>query len=178
MAVHRDEPAVFLITGPSASGKSTVARLLAGRFSRGVHLEGDFFRRSVVAGRHEMTPAPSREALEQLRLRYRLGAAAADAYFEQGFTVVLEDVVAGSLLSECVTLIRSRPLHVVILMPTIDAVSARAYSRASAGYGGWTVAELYELFEKDTPRIGFWLDSSEQSAEETVEAILSNMDGG
>jgi predicted kinase len=178
MAVRGDEPAVFLITGPSASGKSTVAGLLARRFSRGVHLEGDFFRRSVVAGRNEMTPTPSREALEQLRLRYRLGAAAADAYFEQGFTVVLEDVVAGSLLNECVGMIRSRPVHVVVLMPTIDAVSTRAYSRASSGYGRWTVAGLYELFEKDTPRIGLWLDTSEQSAEETVQAILSGTGGG
>ena len=42
-----------------AAGKSTVARLLASRFERGVHLEGDFFRRSVVSGRAEMTPEPT-----------------------------------------------------------------------------------------------------------------------
>jgi ABC-type multidrug transport system ATPase subunit len=41
---------VFLLTGPQAAGKTTVARLLAGRFERGVHLEGDVFRRFVVAG--------------------------------------------------------------------------------------------------------------------------------
>src|SRR6185437_7246792 len=35
------EPAVYLVTGPMAAGKTTVARLLAGRFARGVHLEGD-----------------------------------------------------------------------------------------------------------------------------------------
>ena len=34
-----DQPAVYLISGPMAAGKSTVARLLASRFSRGVHLE-------------------------------------------------------------------------------------------------------------------------------------------
>ena len=33
--------AVFVISGPSAAGKSTVARQLASRFARGVHLEGD-----------------------------------------------------------------------------------------------------------------------------------------
>ena len=33
------EPAVYLITGPMAAGKSTVARLLAARFPRGVHLD-------------------------------------------------------------------------------------------------------------------------------------------
>jgi cytidylate kinase len=72
--------AIYLITGPMAAGKSTVARLLAERFERSVYLEGDFFRRSIVSGRVEMTPDASREAVEQLRLRYRLAAAAADAY--------------------------------------------------------------------------------------------------
>jgi adenylate kinase family enzyme len=43
-------PAVYLITGPMAAGKSTAARLLASRFERGVHLEGDVFRRFVVSG--------------------------------------------------------------------------------------------------------------------------------
>jgi len=74
-----------------AAGKSTVARLLAARFERGVHLEGDFFRRAVVSGRAETTPDASPEALDQLRLRYRLAA----SYFDAGFTVALEDVVAG-----------------------------------------------------------------------------------
>jgi len=46
-------PAIYLITGPMAAGKSTVARLLASRFERGVYLEGDLFRRSIVAGRED-----------------------------------------------------------------------------------------------------------------------------
>jgi len=58
------EPAVYLITGPMAAGKSTVARLLASRFPRGVHLEGDLFRRSIVTGREEVTPALRPEAME------------------------------------------------------------------------------------------------------------------
>jgi GrpB-like predicted nucleotidyltransferase (UPF0157 family) len=83
-----------------AAGKTTVARLLAARFARGVHLEGDFFRRSIVRGREEMTPELSPAALDQLRLRYRLAAAAADTYAEAGFSVALEDVVAGPLLGD------------------------------------------------------------------------------
>src|SRR3954453_16850145 len=84
------QPVVYLVTGPMAAGKSTVARLLASRFERGVHLEGDVFRRSIVNGREEMTPDPSPEALAQLRLRYQIAAAAADSYFEAGFSVVVE----------------------------------------------------------------------------------------
>jgi GrpB-like predicted nucleotidyltransferase (UPF0157 family)/cytidylate kinase len=163
---------VYLISGPTAAGKSTVARLLAARFDRGVYLEGDFFRRSIVSGRAEMTPDLSAEALKQLHLRYRLAAVAADTYSQAGFTVVLEDVIAGELLGEYRTLIRSRPCHVVVLMPSPEAIAEREAGRTNKGYTQRTVAELYEGFEA-TPRVGLWLDTSHQTAEETVEEILA-----
>lgn len=161
-----------------ASGKSTVARLLAQRFNRGVHVEGDVFRRNVVAGRHEMTPDPSAEALDQLRLRYRLAATVGDIYFDEGFTVALEDVIAGSLLLECVELIRSRPLHVVVLLPSLDTVVEREASREQTGYTRWSVEELYRGFASETPRIGLWVDNSRQTPEQTVDQIVSTLAPG
>lgn len=163
---------VYLISGPMAAGKSTVARLLAARFERGVHLEGDVFRRSIVGGREEMTPDASPAALDQLRLRYRLAAAAADTYAEAGFAVALEDVVAGPLLGEVRTLIRTRPCHVVVLFPSRDEVAARAAARDDHGYHEWSVDELYDVFARSTPRTGIWLDTTGRSPEETVDAIL------
>lgn len=167
------QPAVYLISGPMAAGKSTVGRLLASRFERGVHLEGDVFRRSIVSGREAMTPDPSPEALEQLRLRYRLAAAAADAYYEGGFAVALEDVVAGSLLGDCRTMIRSRPCHVIVLLPSVAAVASREAQREDKGYGAWTVEQLYEGFRTTTPRVGIWLDTTELTPEQTVDEILA-----
>ncbi|HUZ16581.1 MAG TPA: phosphotransferase [Gaiellaceae bacterium] len=167
-------PAVYLITGPMAAGKSTVARLLASRFERGVYLEGDFFRRNVVSGRVEMTPDPSPEALEQLRLRYALAAAAADSYVDAGFTVALEDVVIGPFLEEVEAMIHSRPRHVVVLAPSMAAVAAREEGREDKGYtDGWTIDRHYADFVTETPRIGRWLETTEQTPEETVEAILA-----
>jgi GrpB-like predicted nucleotidyltransferase (UPF0157 family)/chloramphenicol 3-O-phosphotransferase len=171
--VEQPRPAIFLITGPMAAGKSTVARLLAARFERGVHVEGDVFRRNIVSGRQEMAPDAGAEALEQLRLRYRLAAAAADTYHAAGFTVSLEDVVAGPLLGEYRTMIQGRPCHVVALMPSLAAVRAREAGRAERGYGLWTADDLYEVFVAETARVGIWLDTSEQTPEETVDAILA-----
>jgi predicted kinase len=133
--LRHDVGGVYLVTGPMAAGKSTVARLLAERFERGVYLEGDFFRRSIVGGRHEMTPDAAPEAVAQLRLRYRLAAAAADAYAQEGFTVVLEDVAAGLLLRDYVDLIRSRPLRVVVLLPSVETLAAREASRRRRSSG-------------------------------------------
>ena len=167
------EPVIYLITGPMAAGKSTVARLLAARFERGVHVEGDVFRRSIVSGRVEMTPDPPPEALEQLRLRYRLAAAAADGYFEAGFSVALEDVVAGPALGDYRTMIRSRPCHVIVLLPDVEAVAAREAGRPHTGYGAWTVRQLYDGFVADTPRVGVWLDTTHLTPDETVEEIFA-----
>ncbi len=166
-------PAIYLITGPMAAGKSTVTRLLAERFECGVALEGDLFRRSIVAGRAEMTPDPLPRAVEQLRFRYRLAASAADAYFDAGFTVAVEDVVAGPLLAEYVELIRSRPLHVVVLMPSIEAIAARDNARGVGAYTHFPIDELHDGFATGTPRIGLWLDTSEQTPDQTVHEILA-----
>ena len=54
---------IVLITGMMAAGKSTVARRVAERLERGVHLPGDVFRRMIVSGRSDMTADASDEAL-------------------------------------------------------------------------------------------------------------------
>jgi len=169
------EHVAVLITGVSAAGKSTVAELLAARFERGVHVRGDTFRRMVVAGRADMTAEPSEEAWRQLRLRYSLGAATADAYFEAGFSVVVQDVVIGSVLQEYVDMIRSRPLCVVVLAPSTDAVAARESERDKIAYGtgGPGIDALDRALREDTPRLGLWLDTSEQTPEQTVDEIVA-----
>jgi cytidylate kinase len=168
---------IWLVTGASAAGKSTVAQLLAERFDRGVHVRGDVFRRMVVSGRDEMSMAPSDEAIDQLRLRYKLGAATADVYATAGFTVVVQDVIIGHHLREYVERIRTRPLHVIILAPRVDVLAAREEGRAKTAYRGIdTPAAMDAALREDTPRIGLWLDTSEQTAEETVDEILMRRD--
>ena len=120
-----------------------------------------------------MDPQPSSRALEQLRLRYRLAAAAADTYVEAGFRVVLEDVVAGHLLREWRSLIRSRPCHVIVLLPSLDAVAAREAGRTTRGYGRWTLQALHETFAVGTAKVGIWLDTTDLTPEQTVEQIIA-----
>ncbi|MDX6314888.1 MAG: hypothetical protein QOF44_4352 [Streptomyces sp.] len=163
---------MYLITGIPASGKSTVARELAGRLPRSAHVNGDVFRRMVVGGRAEMTPALDGEALRQLRLRHEIAAAAADAYAAAGFVPVLQDVILGDELARTISLIRTRPLHVVVLAPSPRAVAQRDAGRRKTAYGTWTPADLDRALHEETPRFGLWLDTTDQTPAETVDAIL------
>jgi cytidylate kinase len=170
-----DEHVVVLITGISAAGKSTIGDLLARRFERSVHVRGDVFRRMVVAGREEMAAPASDEARRQLRLRYRLGATVADAYHDAGFSVVVQDVVLGPVLAEYVESIRSRPLVVVVLAPRPDVILRREAERAKDAYrlGSHSVADLDAALRSETPRIGMWIDTSNQTPDQTVDAIVA-----
>lgn len=165
--------AIVLITGIQAAGKSTVAQALAERLPRSVHVRGDVFRRMVVGGRADMSPEPSAEAVHQLRLRYQLAAQVSDAYFEAGFTVITQDVILGEYLAEMTSLIRGRPLLVIVLAPQADTIAARENARGKTAYGTWAIDQLDDVLKHQTPRIGLWLDTSHQSATETVDEILA-----
>jgi chloramphenicol 3-O-phosphotransferase len=173
---------VILVTGIQAAGKSTVAQAIAERLDRSVHVRGDLFRRMVVKGRVEMGPTdPPAEAVRQLRLRYRLAAVVADGYAEAGFDVVLQDIVLGPDLAAMVEMIRTRPLYVVVLAPRAGVVQAREDARRAergkVAYkpGDEGVAQLDAYLRRETPRLGLWIDTSDQSVPQTVQEILARM---
>ncbi|MFD3522414.1 AAA family ATPase [Streptomyces sp. NPDC058653] len=167
--------AVVLITGVMAAGKSTVAGLLAERLPRAAHVRGDTFRRMIVSGREEMLPEATEEATAQLDLRQRLSAMVADEYARDGWTAIVQDIVIGPDLSRFVTRVRTRPLYVVVLAPSPDAVRSREEARPKTGYGLWTVEALDHGLRAETERIGLWLDTTGQTPQETVSAILADL---
>ena len=170
---------LYLITGVMAAGKSTVAELLIQRFSKGVHLRGDVFRKMIVTGREEMTAHPTAEALRQLNLRYDLAAGVADTYQAAGFTVVWQDVMIGRVLPEVIARIRSVPLFLIVLCPDPAIITQREANRPKKGYGGgFTPDNFHRLLLTETPRTGLWIDSSQQTPAETVEEILIRTGNG
>ncbi len=67
------QPAIILVTGIQAAGKSTVARLLAGRFARGAHVEGDALHHMIISGDEKVQEPgePQGEAAGQYFLRLK-----------------------------------------------------------------------------------------------------------
>ena len=170
-----DRP-VFVITGIMAAGKSAVAERLASRFDRGVHVRGDVYRRMIRSGQVAADPEGGSEAQRQLWLRYRLAAGAAESFHDEDFSVVVQDVILGGFLPRFLALIRVRPLHLVVLAPSPEAVAEREAARAKNGYGTWTPHTLDLVLRQETPRIGLWLDTSAMTVDETVDAILARGD--
>jgi chloramphenicol 3-O-phosphotransferase len=166
---------VLVLTGAMAAGKSTVAELLAARRPRSAHVRGDLFRRMVVNGRADMTPDASPEAVAQLRLRYDLTAATAEAYAAAGFDVVVQDVIIGPELADFVARIATPDRYLVVLAPSVAALGQRERDRAKTGYTSFSPADLDHVLRQETPRIGYWLDSSDLTPDETVDAILANL---
>lgn len=126
-------------------------------------------------------PVPPPRALQQLRLRYLLAAQTVDRYAEAGFTVILQDVILGEHLQEIVDSIRTRPLSVIVLVPSVAAVAARDAERqrirGKVAYqpGHADIAALDRVLRCETPPLGHWLDTSALSVEETVADISAHL---
>jgi chloramphenicol 3-O-phosphotransferase len=166
---------VIVITGAMATGKSIVADLLAIRLPKSVHIHGDMFRRMVVNGRADMTPNPSPDAIAQLNLRYDLAAMAADRYAEEGYDVIVQDVILGKDLADFVKRIETPERYLVVLSPSVSALEWREEQRSKAGYVHLSPEALDDVLRRETAQIGYWLDSSTQTPDETVEDILANL---
>jgi predicted kinase len=170
--------ALFVISGVSAAGKSTVVRLLAERFERGVCVPGDAIRAMMVSGLVDMQPDAGEEALRHLALRYAGALSVAQVFLRGGFDAVVEDVIIGPVLRDFLGLVPVPEFHLVFLDPDAAAIERRERERSRVAYGPgrWSVGGLQAVLREETDRIGLWLDTTAQSAEQTVDAILSDLD--
>ena len=170
---------VWLVTGAQASGKSTTAELLARRFDRGVHVRGgQFYRWAVTGWVHWDDPEHDDEARRLLDLRYRLSAMVADEYAAAGFTTVAQDNIYGSDVRRWIGAIRARPVHLVVLRPSVDVLTGRHEERRRAlgkiAYRrGYTPAANDADVAATPSDLGLWLDTSALTPDETVAVILA-----
>jgi chloramphenicol 3-O-phosphotransferase len=174
---------VVLITGMQAAGKSTIAPLLGSRLGPpAATLDGDVFFHGVVAGAVGMTPDPDPEAIRQLELRYAATAKIAQHYADAGFDFTCSDIILGDHVEQWFNALHNVEPHLVVLVPSVDSIVDRELGRGSTSYTAWqdsgaTLADAVRALQKglnDTPRRGLWLDTTDQTPEQTVEAILEN----
>ena len=172
---------IWLLTGAQASGKSTVADLLARRFERGVHVRGGQLYRWAVRGWVHVGEGDEREARRLLDLRYRLSSLVAAEYAAAGFTTVVQDNIYGADVEGWLDRVSPAVAHLVVLRPRVEVVEQRDAERQRtlgkvAYRGGFTPAVNDEHVAGTRRDLGLWLDTSEQRPDETVDEILRRAD--
>jgi len=170
------EQGVLVVSGIPGVGKSTIASLIAHQLARGAHIEAEALMRFVAGGAVRPGAEPHDEAMRQLRLRGRQVALLADSFFDAGFLPVIDDVVIGTRLAELRTDLRSRPLFFVLLVPRLDVIRARNRRRPGKDvFDAWK--HLDAVAREETPRVGLWLDTSDQTPEESAAEVLRRVWG-
>jgi len=174
---------VWLVTGAQGAGKSTVAERLASSFEQGVHVRGGQFYRWAVRGWAHVGAAgvDPWEVRHHLDLRYRLSRLAADEYAAAGFTCVVQDNIYGDDVVRWLDGLVARPRHLVVLRPSVDVVAARDEARrlstGKVAYrDGFTPAENDRHLATTPAHVGLWLDTSDQTADQTVAELLARAD--
>ena len=159
-----------------------MADQLARAFARGVHVRGGQFYRSAVRGWvHFDDPHQPDEARRLLSLRYRLSAVVAMEYAAAGFTCVVQDNIYGPDVSTWLDLTDAWPRHLVVLRPSLAAITARDGARCLttgkvAYQGGYTPEENDAAVGTTLSTLGLWRDTSRQTPADTVTEILDRSD--
>ncbi|HWU32800.1 MAG TPA: hypothetical protein VN108_08000 [Marmoricola sp.] len=100
-----------------------------------------------MSGRAEITSPLTAPARQQLALRQKLAAQAADSYAEAGIAGVVQDLYLGEDLRNMVELVQHRPLYVVVLTPCAETLRQRESSRSKTGYTAWNLGGLVAAVE-------------------------------
>ena len=164
---------IWLINGMPGVGKSTVARKLASRFPRTVHIEGDKLQDMIVSGRVSPGSLPKDEEQRQIHLNVRNQCLLARSFVEEGFTVVVDYMIAShERLEEYRGHLSGLAVRLVTLDPGVEAAVARDRQRPEKNVAADWIHVHHQIREALTG-IGLWVDSSKLSPDETVESILA-----
>jgi predicted kinase len=166
------EPTLFVVSGTQGAGKSTVAQALARRFERGARVSADALHKMIVSGgRWPEGATMSGDAERQLRLRLQNACLLGRSFVAAGISAVIDDIVIGTRLDELLEMLAGERFVFVMLTPRLEVIRAREEGRGTSLWQQWEW--LDDEIRTRTRRIGLWLDSSDLTLDETVDAILA-----
>jgi chloramphenicol 3-O-phosphotransferase len=170
---------IIFVTGAPASGKSTIARALAGHFAKSMHLSVDALREMMVSGVELPDHAWGDETTRQFQWARRVAVQMAQLYAAEGVDVVIDDVaVPEGFVDHYAPLFSNPAVKRILLLPGEAELTARIRERGGP-FDGELVKVLPWLYSYLRPmRKEGWivLDNSHETAGETVRRALAALD--
>lgn len=147
--------------------------------SRAAHVGGDDVNAMIRSGFVWFMGEPAKEALRHDELCNRNMCALANNFIDFGFTVLMDTVLADrSELDFFIALVSPRPVRLLVLDPGIEVCKTRNAGRARQDQFEF---DGYERLQADMKRefgdIGWWLDTSALTADETAEKLVAQLAG-
>jgi guanylate kinase len=167
-----NEPFVLAITGPTGSGKSTVAEKLAKQVDRCVNIDADNIKHMIVSGFYKDDTNAGGWSFSQWGLvGDSIGLLAAN-FLKEGYKVIINgyiDEPAWTNIQKQATF-----THKVLLLPQLDTVSQRDAGRhEDVQMGKDAVSEHHKHFSSESFYSDFMkLDTTNYSTDETVNKVL------
>jgi predicted kinase len=158
------------VSGIPGAGKTTVSRLLAQRFERSVHIEGDVVGHHFIVNGLVPPHDPHPEAERQLLLRRRNICALANNFAADGFVVVIDDVVVSPSVLEIYERDLTEPPALFVLDVRVEVVKQRDETREKHVFDLW--GHLDAEMRASMKGHGTWISASDLTAQETVDRIM------
>ncbi|GAB19304.1 hypothetical protein GOEFS_080_00160 [Gordonia effusa NBRC 100432] len=164
---------VVIVSGSPGSGKTTIARKLALRFDRAVHLHTDDFWHAIVSG--AIAPYLP-ESDQQNQTVVGVTAAAAFGYAAGGYVTIVDGIVGPWMLHHYQRVRRGHPevaTHYLVLRPDRPTALKRAQQRAEADAltDAEPVVALWDQFADLGPYSRHAIDTTDLDISATAERI-------